>query len=76
MLKLSPLILIGKIVRGLAVFINASPQRRDLFLNLQTGTQKLVPIQDVRTRWNSTFLTLRRAKRLQSIFHEYFSVKQ
>ena len=29
---------------------------------------RLVPIQDVRTRWNSTFLMLRRAKRLESSF--------
>ncbi|KAJ9480453.1 hypothetical protein VN97_g13120 [Penicillium thymicola] len=29
---------------------------------------KIVPIQDVKTRWNSTFLMLRRAKRLRAIF--------
>lgn len=55
----------------LAVFISASSQRRELFLNLQNGAKKLLPIQDVRTRWNSTFLMLRRAKRLQSTFNDY-----
>lgn len=30
-----------------------------------------MPIQDVRTRWNSTFLMLRRAKRLQSAFDDF-----
>ncbi|KAG0161703.1 hypothetical protein PDIDSM_4971 [Penicillium digitatum] len=29
---------------------------------------QIVPIQDVKTRWNSTFLMLRRAKRLRAIF--------
>lgn len=58
-------------VRRLAVFINASPQRREQFCELQTKLPKLVPIQDVRTRWNSTFLMLRRAKRLRLTFNEY-----
>ncbi|KAJ6096882.1 hypothetical protein N7486_007628 [Penicillium sp. IBT 16267x] len=60
-------------VRGLAVYINGSPQRKEAFLNLQSNGQKLVPIQDVRTRWNSTFLMLRRAKRLHITFDEYCS---
>ncbi|KAK9847191.1 hypothetical protein MYU51_020359 [Penicillium brevicompactum] len=63
-------------VRNLAIYINASPQRRESFYNLQTEEPKLVPIQDVRTRWNSTFLMLlmlRRAKRLQSTFDEFCS---
>jgi hypothetical protein len=55
-------------VRYLAIYVNASPQRRETFYNLQTTNVKLVPIQDVRTRWNSTFLMLRRAKRLRPIF--------
>ncbi|ODM20081.1 hypothetical protein SI65_05067 [Aspergillus cristatus] len=58
-------------IRSLAVFINASPQRRDAFLGLQTEEPRLVPIQDVKTRWNSTFLMLRRAKRLSSSFNLY-----
>ncbi|RAQ55326.1 hypothetical protein AFGD_012605 [Aspergillus flavus] len=57
-----------KQVRFLAVYINASPQRREAFNNLQPDGPKLVPIQDVLTRWNPTFLMLRRAKRLRPIF--------
>lgn len=60
-------------VRGLAVFINASPQRRENFQNLQTGGPALLPIQDVRTRWNSTFLMLRRARRLRPVFENFCS---
>ena len=60
-------------VRGLAVFINASPQRRENFRNLQTGGPILLPIQDVCTRWNSTFLMLRRARHLRSIFEKFCS---
>lgn len=48
--------------------MNASPQRRDAFYALQTELAKLAPIQDVKTRWNSTFLMLRRAKRLRPYF--------
>ncbi|KAJ5742120.1 hypothetical protein N7533_011529 [Penicillium manginii] len=60
-------------VRGLAVYINGSPQRKEAFLNLQSNNAgiRLLPIQDVRTRWNSTFLMLRRAKRLHDIFDKY-----
>lgn len=49
--------------------MNASPQRREIFYGLQieSGT-KIVPIQDVKTRWNSTYLMLRRAKRLRRFF--------
>ncbi|KAF7174372.1 hypothetical protein CNMCM6106_008623 [Aspergillus hiratsukae] len=60
-------------VRALAIFINASPQRREAFYDLQSEAPKLVPIQDVKTRWNSTFLMLRRAKRLQPIFGQFCS---
>lgn len=58
-------------VRGLAVFVNASPQRREAFLALQTKQPKLIPVQDVRTRWNSTFLMLNRARKLQPVFDKY-----
>ncbi|KAJ6090678.1 hypothetical protein N7499_003392 [Penicillium canescens] len=44
-------------VRAFAVFVNASPQ--------------LLPIQDVKTRWNSTFLLLRRAKRIRSTYQTF-----
>ncbi|KAJ5471453.1 hypothetical protein N7530_008810 [Penicillium desertorum] len=55
-------------VRYLAIYVNVSPQRRETFYNLQAANVKIVPIQDVKTRWNSTFLMLRRAKRLRTIF--------
>ncbi|KAJ5355238.1 uncharacterized protein N7496_000165 [Penicillium cataractarum] len=58
-------------VRKVAVYINKSPQRRESFIRLQTKEPKLMPIQDVRTRWNSTFLMLRRARRLQSAFDDF-----
>ncbi|OQD95763.1 hypothetical protein PENVUL_c105G07924 [Penicillium vulpinum] len=52
-------------VRYLAVYIRASPQRREAFVSLQPSEQALMPLQDVKARWNSTFLMLRRAKRLR-----------
>ncbi|CDM38445.1 Ribonuclease H-like domain [Penicillium roqueforti FM164] len=55
-------------VRYLAIYVNASLQRRETFYNLQTTNIKIVPIQDVKTRWSSTFFILRRAKRLRAIF--------
>ena len=42
-------------------------------MDLQTQEPKLVPIQDVQTQWNSTYLMLQRAKWLQSTFDEYCS---
>ena len=60
-------------VRNLAIYINASPQRRESFYNLQKEELRLIPIQDVRTRWNSMFLMLRRAKRLQLTFNNFCS---
>jgi hypothetical protein len=55
-------------VRYHAIYINASPQRRETIYNLQTTNVKVVPIQDIKTRWSSTFLVLRRAKRRRTIF--------
>jgi hypothetical protein len=55
-------------VRYLTIYIHTSPQRREVFLSLQKSEPKLMLIQDVRTRWNSTFLMLRRAKRLRAFF--------
>ncbi|KAJ6039228.1 hypothetical protein N7460_007260 [Penicillium canescens] len=60
-------------VRRLAVWVNRSPQRREQFLELQSKEPKLVLMQDVKTRWNSTFLMLQRAKRLQTICDKYCS---
>ncbi|KAF4213877.1 hypothetical protein CNMCM6805_003710 [Aspergillus fumigatiaffinis] len=63
-------------IRKLAIFINASPQRWETFCSLQTKDPKLMPIQDVKTRWNSTFLMLQRAKRLQSTYNAFCSESQ
>lgn len=64
-----------KKIRALAVYIRASPQRRDSFIQLQTKGQPPGPgimlVQDVKTRWNSTYLMLRRAKRLRSFIMQY-----
>jgi hypothetical protein len=53
-------------IRYLAIYVNASSRRRETFNNIQTKDPKLMPIQDVKTRW--TFLMFRRAKRLRAIF--------
>lgn len=58
------------------MFINASPQHQEAFLALQTKEPRLIPIQDVRTRWNSTFLMLSRARKLQSVFDQYCTTHQ
>jgi len=60
-----------KRIRSLAVFIRASSQRRDSFISLQPPGQGLMPLQDVKTRWNSTFLMLRRAKRLRGFILQF-----
>ncbi|KAJ5877235.1 hypothetical protein N7455_000700 [Penicillium solitum] len=58
-------------IRSFAIFVNASPQRRDAFLCLQSGGTRLFPLHDVQTRWNSTFLMLRRARRLRNVIDKY-----
>jgi hypothetical protein len=57
--------------RTLAIYINASSQRKDAFTNLQNRATPLALIQDVKTRWNSTYLMLQRAKRLRSTLDIY-----
>jgi hypothetical protein len=57
-------------IRFLSIYIHASPQRVETFHKLQTDTH-LMPIQDVSTRWNSTYLMLRRAKRLREFFNPF-----
>jgi hypothetical protein len=49
-------------VRYLTIYIRASHQRGEAFTSLQPLGQALMPLQDVKTRWNSTFLMLRREK--------------
>jgi hypothetical protein len=56
--------------------VNASAQRREAFIAFQTKEPRLILIQDVRTRWNSTFLMLSRAKKLQSIIDQYCTTHQ
>ncbi|KAJ5274116.1 hypothetical protein N7478_009241 [Penicillium angulare] len=53
-------------IRDLTVFIWASPQRREPFLKLQLPALGLILVQDVKVQCNSTFLMLRRAKRIRS----------
>jgi hypothetical protein len=52
-------------VRDLAIYVNASAQRQERFVNTQTRRQPLSLIQDVATRWNSTFNMLVRARELR-----------
>lgn len=59
-------------IRDLAVFINASPQHRNSFRAIQLKEPKLLPIQDVCTCWNSTFLMLNRARKLQRAINKYY----
>jgi hypothetical protein len=47
--------------------VNASAQRRARFAEVQTKRRRpLVLVQDVLTRWNSTFYMLIRARRLRN----------
>ena len=65
-------------MRNLAIYINVSPQRRDDFWAKQSkdGTKDpLYPIQDVRTRWNLTFLMLERAIRIKPALDSYCKLK-
>lgn len=52
-------------MRDLAIYVNASAQRRHRFMEIQTRSRPLVLIQDVQTRWNSTFNMLVRAQFLR-----------
>ena len=60
-----------KKLRKIAVAVNASPKRLELFRKLQTGGGSVILLQDVRTRWNSTYLMLCRALRLQRTVSEW-----
>jgi hypothetical protein len=54
-------------VRRVAVLVNSSPQQQESFLNLQTSRPHVLPVCDIRTWWNSTFLILIRTLCLQCI---------
>ncbi|KAJ5131001.1 uncharacterized protein N7515_007040, partial [Penicillium bovifimosum] len=58
-------------VRGLAIFVNSCGHCMEEFIALQPNGRKLLPIQDVRSRKNSTFLMLNRARNLRPIFDQY-----
>ena len=53
-------------IRAIAIAIGSSPQRLERFKELQAPARPLLLIQDVRTRWNSTFDMLFRAWILRS----------
>ena len=61
-------------VRELCKAIVASPQRLAQFKELQHDTTPMGLIQDVRTRWNSTFEMLTRALRLQVCIEQWISL--
>lgn len=57
-------------LRNLIIKINSSPQRMLRFsqhLNIFPNLKSLSLIQDVKTRWNSTFLMLKRALELREV---------
>ena len=60
-------------------YINASPQRRQKFYNMQTHGDDAKPILnltlDCKTRWNSTFLMLRRAYRLKVAVKDFIATE-
>ncbi|CAB4430838.1 unnamed protein product [Rhizophagus irregularis] len=66
-------------LRKLIVKIRASPQRRERFnrqCNLYPNTISLNPILDVRMRWNSTYLMLERAIKLQEPLNDIIGLER
>lgn len=64
-------------MRKLTIWVNSSSVRREMFDKYQEvlpGKKPLRLIQDVATRWNSTFLMLVRALRLRSAIESYTEV--
>ena len=66
-----------KQLRLLATKINSSPQSHGYFLELPAdGTElSLAIIQDVSTRWNSTYLMIRRALKRQKAITEWLNAQ-
>lgn len=60
-----------KKLRDIVIYINASPQRRAKFHQLQSRNRPLNLLQDVATRWNSTLRMLLRARQLQKDITRY-----
>jgi len=59
--------------RMLAVSITLTPGRRNMFIDCQKAKVRIavLPIMDVKTRWNSTLELLERAYRLREFTHEW-----
>ena len=58
----------------LAVLITLTPGRRNEFIDCQKAKVRIavLPIMDVKTRWNSTLELLERAYRLREFTREWF----
>ena len=76
---------IGKL-HNLIRFIRASPQREALFLDIaepfpsaadgiDSHTRHLTVIDDNKTRWNSTYLTIHRALRLRHRIEKFYTTR-
>jgi hypothetical protein len=55
------------------VFITVTPGRRNKFIDCQKSKLRIavLPIMDVKTRWNSTLELLKRANRLRAFTREW-----
>ena len=61
---------IGKL-HNIATFITRTPRRRMTFKNLQDNNSLIMIVRDNDTRWNSVYLMLQSATRLQSTIDRY-----
>ena len=58
-------------LRTVVVYLRRSPKALERFKSFQTGLTKLVLVLDVETRWNSTFLMIKRGLKLKNAI-EFF----